>query len=211
MSEDLGHDGPTDDRLEHASVRSEKSDANFTWILAILIATVVAAFFVHYCIWRFYSSDRAYYDEARKSRFPLAPAPSRALPKEPRLEPLDRLEEKTGSNVFLREQAHLEVLDSYGPAADAGYVHIPIDQAIRHLAGRLPARSETAGATAVLGAGTVGLLAGMNPLLAASALAPGQEGQIQASLQWRQNGLVAGGEPNSGRMINTRRPGWFGK
>jgi hypothetical protein len=55
--------------------------------------------------------------------YPLAPGPSTALPAEPRLEQIDRLEGVERPNVYKREEAKEGVLNRYGPTAEQGYIH----------------------------------------------------------------------------------------
>jgi hypothetical protein len=82
----------------------------------------------------------------KKSPYPLAPGPSTALPREPRLEQIDRLAGVETPNVHERETSRLEVLQSYGPTSEEGFMHIPIEQAMKLLAAspqyKLKARPE---------------------------------------------------------------------
>ena len=80
-----------DGALKNPSVRHERSDASFKAILLILVVAAVLGVLLHLMILHFFLHERAEQDAAKKSPFPLAPAPSTALPREPRLEQLDRL------------------------------------------------------------------------------------------------------------------------
>ncbi len=135
-----------DGQPEHASVRYERSDASFRWVLGLVIGAMVFAAVVHYVLLVFFEDYRAHLETVRRSPFPLAPAPSRALPAEPRLEQLDRLEGVVRPDVYERQAAREKVLAGYGPTGEAGYVHVPIDQAIDHLAGKLHVRATPAAA-----------------------------------------------------------------
>jgi hypothetical protein len=128
--------------LEHASVNYEHSDVNFRWILGLLIGAMIFAAVVHYVILRFYYDYAGYEASIKQSQYPLATDNGR-LPREPRLEQLNRLADVEKGNVYLRQEAKEEVLHSYGPVAgQEEYVHVPIEQAMDYLAqkDRLPAR-----------------------------------------------------------------------
>jgi hypothetical protein len=133
-----------DGRIEHPSVRSEKTDVSFRWIVSLLVGAMVLAAVIHYAVLLFFYGYNDYQSELRKSPYPLAPAPSGKLPPEPRLEQLDRMEGIERANVYVREATKEAVLTSYGPTPEKGFVHVPIDRAIKHLVGKLPARKEQA-------------------------------------------------------------------
>ncbi len=169
---------PGDGRAEtHPTVRHERTDANFRWILGLVIAAAVLGLILHAVVWLIFRDERDRLAEVRQSSFPLAPKPSTALPPEPRLEQLDRLSEIERANVYARQKAKEEVLASYGNTDEKGFVHIPVGQAMKLLAttNKLPAR------------------------------------QVNVLPPPRDNGLVSAGEPNSGRLLNRRKPRWLGK
>jgi hypothetical protein len=132
-----------DGRIEHPAVRYEHSDANFRWILRIVLGAVVFAAVVHFVIWQFFRDYGRYQDEVKQSPYPLAPAPSTALPPEPRLEQLDRTAGIERPDVYKRELSREEILDSYGATEEKGYMHIPIERAMAYLVdkNKLPARA----------------------------------------------------------------------
>lgn len=129
-------------QLEHPSVHSEKSDASLPAILTIMASAIAFAALIHVVVWVFFMNYGRQLDVARKSQFPLAPTPSKTLPPEPRLEELDRLEGNAVANIYVRQKSKEKVLNSYGKTDEAGYVHVPIDAAMQHLAGKLPVRKE---------------------------------------------------------------------
>jgi hypothetical protein len=131
-----------DGRVEHPEVRYEKSDVNFRWILGILIGAMVFGMIIQLTVWDFFSDYRASQAEVKKSPFPLAPAPTDTLPPEPRLEQLDRLEEALASTAAAREATEQSILDSYGPTSENGYVHVPIDRAMKLVQGQLRSRAD---------------------------------------------------------------------
>jgi hypothetical protein len=130
-----------DGRIEHPSVRYEPTDASFRWILRILLGALVLAAVIHYVIFQFFYDYREYQDAIKQSPYPLAPGPSTALPREPRLEQLDRLAGIDRPDVFKRELSRDEILTSYGTTPEKDYVRIPIDRAMALLANKLPARA----------------------------------------------------------------------
>ena len=67
---------------------------------------------------------------------------SAKLPPEPRLEQLDRMAAVRKLRRYQRLAAKEKALNSYGPTAEKGFVHIPIQQAIKAVAGKLPVAKE---------------------------------------------------------------------
>ena len=138
-----------DGRIEHPSVRSEASDASFRSVGAVLVGALVLAVVIFVSVWGFFNCYNDSQSALRKSPYPLAPAPapaapgsSRGLPPEPRLEQLDRLSGIETANVYRREAAKENVLESYGKTDDDGFIHVPVERAIQHLAGKLPDRKD---------------------------------------------------------------------
>jgi hypothetical protein len=130
-----------DGRAEHPEVRSERSDASFRAVLAVLVAAAVAGVVTHVVLLKYYANQLDEQAEIKKSPYPLAPVPATGLPREPRLEQVDRLEGIQTPNVYKRELAKEEALARYGPTSEEGFVRIPIDRAIALTAGKLPARA----------------------------------------------------------------------
>jgi hypothetical protein len=136
-------------------VRFEPTDASFKAVLWILLGAVVfAAVMFPVVLWFFYDFRR-YQADIKKSPFPLAAAPSTALPPEPRLEQLDRASGVETPNVYARQEAREGVLNSYGPTGEEGFVHVPIERAMRQLENKLPARAGPPPEQARRGAGLV--------------------------------------------------------
>ncbi len=125
--------GRPDGSLEHPEVRYEGSDANFRWIFTILLGAVAVGLVIMGVVWFFFYQFRDYQAQIKQSPFPLATGPSTAVPLPPRLEQIDRMAGVESPNVFERESAKLEVLDSYGATAEEGFIHIPIERAIQVL------------------------------------------------------------------------------
>jgi hypothetical protein len=131
-----------DSRIEHPQVRYEHRDTSFGWILGIGITTLaLGAVILSVLLW-FFNLYKNYQATIKRSPFPLAAQPSEALPARPRLEQVDRLAGIETPNVYVREIAKEEILNSYGSTPEQEFVHIPIDRAMTLLANKLPARPE---------------------------------------------------------------------
>jgi hypothetical protein len=139
MADEIRH---PDGRIEHPSVRHEPTDVQFGPILLILIGSAGFAVVVLVALWWFFAGYRDYQARVKESPFPLAPGPSTAVPPEPRLEQIDRNAGVVRENVYVREATREEVLRTYGPTDEEGYIHIPIDQAMALLAKKPPAHAQ---------------------------------------------------------------------
>ncbi len=124
---------------EHPSVRFERTDVSFLGFLLVLVAAATVAFILFTLVWWFFKDYNRRESEIKKSPFPLAPVPANGLPPEPRLEQLDRAEGVERPNVYRREEAKEEALREFGPADEPGFARVPIDRAMKAVAGRLPA------------------------------------------------------------------------
>jgi hypothetical protein len=130
-----------DGRIEHPSVKAEKTDASFGAVVLILLATMGFAAIMFGVILGIFYKWAQHEADVKKSPYPLATQPSTALPPQPRLEPLDRTSGVETPNVYLRLERKEDVLNSYGPTPEEGYVHVPVGRAMDLLAGKLPARA----------------------------------------------------------------------
>jgi hypothetical protein len=139
VAEEIHH---PDGRIEHPGVQYERTDASFRGVLLVIVAAVVLAGVVQYGLLVFFESYRQRQAEVKRSPYPLAPEPSTALPREPRLEQIDRLAGTEAANVYEGQASREAILDSYGPTDQEGFIHIPIDRAIQLLQNKLPARAE---------------------------------------------------------------------
>ncbi len=133
---------------EDTAVRYERRDIRFGCLLAFMLVVLCIMASLGYGVWRFFWWQNSARQEAGRSPYPLAPAASKQLPPEPRLEQIDRLAGVENSDVAKRLAGQEKVLNSYGPTEEKGFVHIPIQQAIKATAGTLPVRKPSAEATA---------------------------------------------------------------
>jgi len=124
------------------SVRYEKSDASFNWVMITIILAALAGLAIFAGVLVFLRGYAAHQGKIKESPFPLAAEPSRSLPPEPRLEQIDRVAEIETPNVRERLAAREEALRRYGRTEEKGFVHIPIERAMGMLENKLPARAE---------------------------------------------------------------------
>jgi hypothetical protein len=125
-----------DGRIERPGIRYEPKDVSFGWLLVVLLVGIGILGVISYTIWHFYWFQESALEESGKSPYPLAPAPLMQLPPEPRLEQLNRMAGVERSNVFKRQLAKEKVLHGYGPTAEKGFVHVPIQHAMKVLAAK---------------------------------------------------------------------------
>ncbi|MHB1033085.1 MAG: hypothetical protein ACYC35_02315 [Pirellulales bacterium] len=139
----------------NAGVRYERKDIRLRWLLLLLVVATFFTAMVFYAAWRILWWEEAAKEAADEPTSRWAPGLSDKLPPEPRLEQLERMPgAKPGPSKSLAEQE--TALHRYGSTAEEGFVHIPIDQAMKAVAGKLPAgksRPETATAGGLMEAG----------------------------------------------------------
>jgi hypothetical protein len=136
--------GPT----EHPDVRYERKDIRFGPLLGVMAAAVCVLAAVGYGAWQFYWWDAGVEQAAKRSPYLVAPGLNDQLPPEPRLKELDRMAGVESADVRKRLAAQEKALRSYGPTDERGFVHIPIEQAIKAVAGNLPVRNQSPGPAA---------------------------------------------------------------
>jgi hypothetical protein len=130
--------------LEHPDVRREERDVWPRPLIAVaLVVPVLAA--IGFClIWAIFQFGLRYERSVKFSKYPLAPAPSSSLPAEPRLEPLNRIAGNAPANDFDRQLAQETRLTTFGSASEKGFIHIPIQVAIKLVVSQLPVRKPAA-------------------------------------------------------------------
>ncbi len=133
-----------DGRVEHPHVGFERSDASAGGVMIVAFIFCCVGSLTLYLVYRLYEHETQRLAGRRASAFPLAQHPSDILPPEPRLEQFNRLAGNESSNVYERQLKREKALASYGPTDEPGFVHIPIEVALRQLAGKLPVRQQPA-------------------------------------------------------------------
>lgn len=147
MVEDIHPTAPeeshhVDGRTEHPAVQVEPTDVRFRGVLIVMLTVLGFGTLQLFAVWWFFGDYNRHESAIKQSPFPLAPAPSTALPAEPRLEQVDRMARIESPNVFLREEAKEKILNSTGPTAERGFIHIPIERAMKRVVEQLPCRKE---------------------------------------------------------------------
>ena len=196
------------DRLEHPHVRYERRDIHAGWIIGIGIATLVLFAVIFSCTLWFFHDYKNYQARIKRSPFPLAQQPSEALPALPHLEQLDRVAGLERSNVYQRQAAKEELLQSYGPALGVVELSGPstLGLAASPGSGPLAAAAAVLSSTAIPDQGFVRIPIDQAMALLENKLPARQE--PPAGQSRRQNGLVDAGESNSGRMFR-EKPRWY--
>lgn len=129
-----------DGRIEHPAVRYEPQDVRFRGILGLMAVACCVLVVLSYLVWRFFWYQQGVQETIKESPYSSAPRLSAKPPPEPRLEQIDRMAGVESPDVNERLAAKERALDSYGPTEDKEFVHIPIQQAIKVTAGKLPVR-----------------------------------------------------------------------
>lgn len=131
----------------NVGVGYERKDIRFGCLLAVIVAAVCIMAVIGYGVWRFFWWEEATQAVLKRSVNPLSPGLRVKLPPEPRLEQLDRMAGLESSDVNERLAVQEKMLDSYGRTEEEGFIHIPIQQAIKAVAGTLPVRESQSGKT----------------------------------------------------------------
>ena len=133
-----------DNEETNVGVSYERRDIRLRLVLALLASAGCLVVLVSFAISWFYWAEESAQKTAKGSTESLAPV----LTREPRLEQIDKLAGAEGSHVDQRLAAQERMLNSYGPTAEKGFVHIPIQQAIEAVADKLPVRKQPPGQAA---------------------------------------------------------------
>ena len=134
-----------DGRIEHPGVHYEEKDVRFGCILALLIVAGCVLVVLFSTVWQLFRAEQRSQAENKESLYPLAPASSPPLPPEPRLEQIDRMPPRPAESEAERLAEMERLLHTSGPTAEKGFVHIPIEEAMKKIVDRLPVRKEPPG------------------------------------------------------------------
>ena len=127
-----------DGRIEHPHVHFEPTDVRFGCILALIAAGCFVFAAQYFLIWKFYGWQRSVQQAAKQSPYSPAPPTAAQLPPEPRLEQIDRMTAEQSADIHKKLATKERTLQSFGPTAEKGFVHIPIAEAMKNIAGQLP-------------------------------------------------------------------------
>jgi hypothetical protein len=137
-----------DDKKTNDGVRYERQDIRLRWLLVLLAGSCCLTVIVFYAAWRYFWWQEGVQEETKTATSPLSPGLTPRLPPEPRLEQIDRMANKANPDALKSLEAKEKALNSFGPTEEKGFVHIPIQQAIKAVAGKLPVRKEPPTSTA---------------------------------------------------------------
>lgn len=135
---------PDDRDLLHPEVHRQTTDASFrgVWMTA-LVGTLLIVLQLGLILGYFHWQARQQAVE-KASTFPLTRGPSQEPPREPRLDPLDQQAGSEAPDINERLALQQARLHEYGSSDEAGFVHIPIEQAIWLVAEELPVQAASA-------------------------------------------------------------------
>jgi len=131
-----------DGRIEHPTVEREPRDVRFNRAIWVIVGALVIGAIQLWAVWCFYKNRERHEERINASRYPLRKRQTGDLPREPRLEQVDRLAGITGESVRRREISDDELLSSYGRTPDEGYIRIPIDKAMELVLDELHSRDQ---------------------------------------------------------------------
>ncbi len=128
---------PPGQKYVHEEVRFQDSHVSIFGILGVLLA-IIFVFAGVFCIsgWMLKGMETAADRSAKGSHYR---EPAEPKPAQPRLEPLD-FESANPTSEFESQLQGERVLHSYGTVTEEGYVHIPIEQAMKLVLKSLPIR-----------------------------------------------------------------------
>lgn len=133
--------------IVNPGIHYERKDLRLRWILALIAGVCCFAVFHYYATWRLMWWRENAARAVNQSPYRLAPTLSTKLPPEPRLEQLDRLAKIETSDVSRMLTDKEKILNSYGPTEEKGFIHIPIQEAMKRVAGTLPVRESSSNET----------------------------------------------------------------
>jgi hypothetical protein len=127
----LRDDSPSHRPVEHPRVHRERTDVHLGPVLGVVVAIAVGLAIVIVSARLLFN-----YEQMR----PLgrssvnAASESQNLPAQPRLGPLEPQSPEAAVSFAAGQREQERVLNSFGKTTEAHFAHVPIDQAIRHLA-----------------------------------------------------------------------------
>ncbi len=188
--------GGAAEEIRHPDVRFEPKDVNFGILLGILIAGGFVLILISFSLWRYLGALSGVEPCLAQDPHHLNALPADPLPPSPRLEPINRMAGREAGNVDVLLSDKERRLNSYGPTGEEGFVQIPIQEAIRLTAAKLPVRTPPPSKRP--SKNNLGVFGGGPPSPPAP-LPKGEGRYFRTSAKDR--GLVDWGESNSGRMF----------
>jgi hypothetical protein len=127
-----------DEKKTNVGISYERKDVSMRLVVALLVGAGCVVVLMLFAIWQLFWAEERRQRAAKGSTEALAPL----YPAEPRLEQIDKLAGVEKTDVVKRLAAQEKTLNSFGPTAEKGFAHIPIQQAIDAVAGKLPVRKQ---------------------------------------------------------------------
>ena len=124
---------------EHPDVRSEGAEVRFRWTFAFVVASLLGGSALLCVVWILFESGESYLhprDVSTTHQRDSEPG----LPRNPRLEQLNRIAGEESGRIRHLELVDLRRLHRYGLTEEAGFAHIPIERAMGLIVSRLPMR-----------------------------------------------------------------------
>ncbi|HEX5470693.1 MAG TPA: hypothetical protein VFW73_02350 [Lacipirellulaceae bacterium] len=133
---------PHGEKQVHEDVRFQESRVSILGIIGVLVA-IFLVFVGVFCVsgWMLKGIETTTDRTTKGSHYS---EPTEPRPLQPRLEPLD-FEMGSSASVFDAQLKREHVLHSYGAVTEDGYVHIPIEQAMKLVLKSLPIRNGITG------------------------------------------------------------------
>lgn len=129
-----------DNKETNAGVRYERKDIRLRVLLALIVGAFCLTAALYYATWRLFWWREGFQGTSTESPYAAAARLTERLPREPRLEQVDLLTGAENARLSKGLAAQQQALHSYGSTTEKGFVQIPIEQAIKAVAGKLPAR-----------------------------------------------------------------------
>ena len=131
-------------KTTNPGVRYERKDIRFGCLLAAIIVAGCVVVSVGYGMWRFYWWQAGQQQANGRSQYPLNPGSTRdCRPNRGSSRSIGWPARRFQLFQVLAEKE--KVLNSYGPSEEKGFVHVPIQEAIKATAGKLPVRKQPPG------------------------------------------------------------------
>jgi hypothetical protein len=139
---DDGDRTPNGEKLLHDEVRFEDAEVGVFKIVAVLAG--IALVFVGVGLVSWWMLNLNTKDARHAAPGSDYSVPTESLPAGPRLEPLDRTSATAAADDFASQLAMENELHGYGTTSEKGFVHIPIERAMKLAIEAMPARKEAA-------------------------------------------------------------------
>src|SRR5262245_24216238 len=111
--------------VSHHENRRETTDASLRWVLLTLAVAGVAGVLISLAVELFLNGYEGRRAAEQAPSHALTPGPEPRLPREPRLEQIDRR-----AGLEPNSAAAEPTADTYGPSGERGFVRVPVERAM---------------------------------------------------------------------------------